>query len=95
MVPGFVAEKALGYQQIAAGGLAGSTALIIPAGTQLIKITVEAQAVRWRDDGTAPTAAIGYPLPVGQELIYTAAAMPQLRFIQQTAGAVLNAVYYG
>ena len=86
------AEVALGYQQITSLGTA--TALTIPAGTRLILITPTTQAVRWRDDGTNPTATVGYPLAVGAELLYTCAQMSALRFIEQTAGAVLNICYY-
>ncbi len=97
-------EKSLGYGQFAAGAIDASTLLStitvngvvgIPAGTTLILIQAEAQAVRWRDDGTAPTAAVGYPLPVTAELQFTAQQIPQLRFIAQVAGAVLNCVFYG
>ena len=62
----------LGYQQITS--LSASTGLTVPTtGMQRpvrAIITPETQAVRWRDDGTAPTAAIGYPLAVGAELRY-------------------------
>lgn len=88
------AEKPLGYQQIV---LAGSTALTVPVGTAFANVTPEAGDVRWRDDGTAPTASVGYPLAAGAELQYTGtpAALAALRFIGQTAGAVLNVCYYG
>lgn len=86
------ALKALGYQQITS--LSSSTALTVPAGTSYVMITAEAQAIRWRDDGVAPTASVGYPLPAGAELIYTGADATLLRFIQQTAGAIINVCYY-
>lgn len=87
------ALRALGYQQIS--GAAAATALTIPAGTSRIIITVTAQAVRWRDDGTDPTAAVGYPLAVNVEMVYTSANMSRLKFIEQVAGTVINACYYG
>jgi len=93
MQQNFSAEKALGYQQITS--LSAAAALTVPAGTILAIITPEAQAVRWRDDGTNPTATVGYPLAVGSELRYTAAQFAALRFIEQTASAKLNIVYYG
>lgn len=89
----FQAEKALGYQQITS--LSAATALTVPTGTILAIITPEAQAVRWRDDGTNPTATVGYPLAVGAELRYTAAQLAALKFIEQTASAKLNITYYG
>lgn len=84
--------KSLGYVQVLA---AAATALTIPAGTMLIRIIPEAQAVRWRDDGVAPTAAVGQPLAVGQELIYVGAAMAALQFIEQAASTKLNVTFYG
>lgn len=86
-------RPALGYQQITS--LSASTALDIPAGTALILVTPQTQAVRWRDDGTAPTATVGYPLAAGSELRYDARSMAALRFIEQTASAAINVVYYG
>jgi hypothetical protein len=95
MQAGFKAEVPLGYVQFAAGSIDAATALSPPAGTSLIWIQCEAQAVRWRDDGTNPTAAVGQPLAVGVMLAYTGQKMAQLKFISQVAGAILNCTYYG
>lgn len=84
--------KSLGYVQITA---AAATALAIPAGTILIRIVPEAQAVRWRDDGVDPTAAIGQPLAVGAELVYVGAQMAALKFIEQAASTKINVTFYG
>lgn len=88
-------ERPLGYQQLAS--LSAATKLTIPAGTKLILVQAEGQAVRWRDDNVDPTATVGYPLTAGSELRYTgwAAAHPSLKFIEQVAGAKLNVLYYG
>lgn len=93
MQKNFEKEIALGYQQITV--LTASTGLTVPAGTKMIRIIAEAQAVRWRDDGTAPTATVGQPLAVGVEMIYTANNAGVLRFIEQVAGGKLNVTYYG
>lgn len=98
----YVQEKPLGYFQAAAGAIDTSTLVsaitgasaILAKGAVVLRIVAEAQAVRWRDDGTAPTATVGQPLAVGTELVYTAASA-NLRFISQTAGAVLNVTVYG
>ena len=74
----------LGYQQITS--LAASTALTVPPGANVALIDCEAQAVRWRDDGTAPTAAIGMTMAV--------ADAPLLFSAKQTAGAKLNVAFY-
>jgi hypothetical protein len=99
-------SKSLGYAQFAAGGVDASTLVStatfggqpgagIPPGTTHLLITPAAQAIRWRDDGTAPTTAVGYPLAVAAELIYSGSNMGNLRLISQVAGAVVNIVAFG
>jgi hypothetical protein len=85
--------KALGYQQITS--LSSSTALTVPAGTQVVIMKPAAQAVRFRDDGTAPTGSIGYPIAVGTEYIYTAGSPAAIRVIESAASATLDVLYYG
>lgn len=82
---------ALGYQQITS--LSASTALTVPGSASVALIQAEGADVRWRDDGTAPTASVGMLLPAGAELRYTG-ALAALRLIQASAGAVLNVSYY-
>ena len=81
----------VGYQQITS--VSASTALTIPAGANVALIQAEAQAVRWRDDGTAPTASVGMSLAADETLPYTG-NLSAIRFIEQTAGAKLNVSYY-
>lgn len=89
----------MGYQQITS--LSSSSALTVPAngpaGTALMPtkavIIPETQAVRWRDDGTAPTASVGMPLAVGQPLEYDG-DLRKIRFIEQAASAKLSVSYY-
>lgn len=89
--------KALGYQQITS--LAAATALTVPKGATRAIITAETQAVRWRDDGTDPTTAIGMPLAAGASFTYSAfnqatQALAPIKFIEQAASAKLNIAYY-
>ena len=83
----------LGYQQITA--LGSSVALIVPIGTLFVEICPEGQAVRYRADGTAPTASVGMPIAAGQVYPYTGTDIAALRFIEQAAGAKLNVKFYG
>lgn len=85
--------RTLGYVQVAVDAAVGLGA--IPTGTTLIQVVPEAQAVRWRDDGVAPTAAVGMPLAVGVTHLYTGAQMASLQYISQVAGAKVNATFYG
>lgn len=85
--------RSLGQVQVS--GLSAATGLTIPTGCALILVIPQTQAVRWRDDGTAPTASIGQPVAVGQELRYDGANMANLKFIEQVASAVINVAFYG
>jgi hypothetical protein len=104
MQQGFKADIPLGYAQsgVVDAGIsinsltfANAAAPGIPTGTYLLLIQPQGQAVRWRDDGIAPTATVGYPLAVGSELRYTAGALNALKVISQVAGALINVVAYG
>jgi hypothetical protein len=89
----------LGYQQITS--LSSAAALTVPTTDKLgnkqqptfALIIPEGQAVRWRDDGTAPTATVGMPLAVGVTLQYDG-DLTKIRFIEQVGGAKLNISYY-
>lgn len=85
-------DRPLGYQQFV--GAAAATSLTVPAGAVFAIITTETQAIRWRDDGTNPTSAIGYPLTAGSELMLTS-PLGVFRFIEQAASATVNVSYYG
>lgn len=81
----------LGYQQITS--LSAATGLTVPRGATLAVIIPEAFAVRWRDDGTAPTSAVGMPLAIATVLSYDG-DLSRVQFIEQSAGAKLNISYY-
>jgi hypothetical protein len=81
----------LGYQQVSS--LSASSSLTIPTGATMALIVPEGQNVRWRDDGTAPTASVGMPLAVGEAFNYDG-DLTRIRFIEQVAGAKLNISYY-
>ena len=88
-----------GYQQIT--NLSASVGLTIPARAPdglnakpvFALIIAEGAPVRWRDDGTAPTASVGMPLAVGVPLQYDG-DLTRIRFIQQSASGILNISYY-
>lgn len=90
-----------GYQQITATTMdAGGVQLTIPATTQsasqkaqYVMLEAEGQAVRWRDDGTNPTASVGMLLPVNTPTIYNG-SLTGIRFISAVAGSILNISYY-
>lgn len=93
MQAGFRAETALGYQQITV--LSAAIGFTLPAGGCAMALVIpETQAVRWRDDGTDPTATVGMPLAVAQPIFFTAAQLSRVKFIEQTGSAKLNITYY-
>lgn len=89
----------LGYQQITT--LSSATSLTVPdkdvqglsCKPSIALITPETQAVRWRDDGVAPTATVGMPLAVGVTLQYDG-DLTKIQFIEQVGGAKINISYY-
>jgi len=81
----------LGYQQLTALGTA--SALTVPDGARLALLQAEGADVRWRDDGTDPTATVGMMLAVGTVMLYTG-DLTAFRAIETAAGAKLNVSYY-
>lgn len=81
----------LGYEQIT--GLSTAKALTVPTGARKAQIQAEDQDVRYRDDGTDPTATVGMVLASGADLWYEG-DLDALSFIEATTGATLNVSYY-
>lgn len=89
VIPG--QQNPLGYQQLTATGSAQT--LSPPAGAVFALMSAEVAQWRWRDDGTAPTTSVGYPLPVGAECQYNG-NLAALKLIA-ASGALLDVSYYG
>ena len=89
----------LGYQQIT--DLSSAVSLTVPAvdeaGNKMMPtrafIVAEGNNIRWRDDGTAPTASVGMILIQNNVLSYDG-DLNSIKFIQVSAGAKLNVSYY-
>lgn len=73
---------------LAQGGLGA-----VPTGATYAIIEAETQTVRWRDDGTSPTASVGMSLSPGSQLFYDG-NLAAIKFIETTASAKLNVSYY-
>jgi len=82
----------LGYQQLSVGSTAAP--LTVPAGAKFVYITVESDNVRYRDDGTAPTATVGMSLQTGTQNFLYAGNISALQFISTTGTATLDVSYY-
>lgn len=88
-----IAAVPLGYSQITS--LTAATTFTLPAGATWCMFVAEGQTVRWRDDGTAPTASIGMPLTINAPLNYKIIPpLTAIQFIQTTPSATLNVSCY-
>lgn len=85
----------LGYQQLTVSNTA--VGLTVPVGAEVALIQNETNGtnkVRWRDDGVAPTSAIGMELVPGVQFEYNG-DLDAIKFIKQTGvDAKLNISYY-
>ena len=81
-----------GYTQLAS--LSAATGLTPPAGSRYVLLTAEAQNVRWRADGTAPTATVGQLLKTTDPPLLLDLDGSALQFIAATAGGIVNAVFF-
>lgn len=91
MFPGFGVVP-LGYQQLTS--ITAATALTVPTGATRAMLVAEAQAVRWRDDGSAPTGSVGMILKTTDAPLEYNGDLAALQFIASTTGAILNVAYY-
>jgi hypothetical protein len=71
-----------------------SAGVALPAGATAALIQVSVAGIRYRDDGVAPTAAIGMPIGAGGSPLLYVGSLSAIRFIQTAAGAVLDILYY-
>lgn len=87
-----------GYSQIAdvsaAAGLETGTLGAIPATAKHVLINPETQSVRWRDDGTNPTASVGILVAAGDSFVYSG-PLSKIKLIQTAATAKVNLSFYG
>jgi hypothetical protein len=90
-----------GYQQVLAAATVTAFRLALPnpypsnkntPATYAI-IQAEAFALRWRDDGIAPTTTSGMVIPAGGELRYDG-DLTNLQLINGAAGAICNYSLY-
>jgi hypothetical protein len=74
--------------------LATIAGITIPDSVKSALVSVETQAVRYREDGTNPTAAIGHLIAAGGSITFDAATLRRVKLIQATATAVINITFY-
>jgi hypothetical protein len=65
-----------------------------PAQATYAIIIPETNGIRWRDDGTNPTAAIGMPVAAGATLVYDG-DLSAIKIVSQTGTSTVNVSYFG
>lgn len=86
-----------GYRQLTDTEMATAylvSTVPIPARAMYAELSAEAQAVRWRADGTDPTTTVGNLIPAGGTYFYTG-PLDKLKVIRVAAGAKLNIQFWG
>jgi hypothetical protein len=63
----------------------------IPMGARMAYLAATTSIVSYRDDGAAPTSAIGIPIPAGGAIFYTG-SLPALQFI--SGSGALDVAFY-
>lgn len=90
----------LGVVTLSVGATATGFSTSLPAGSQFAVISIETETVRYRDDGTNPTATVGVLLPLtvtlGEPWVYSSpAGLSKITFIATTATSTITAAFYG
>ncbi len=76
-------------------GLSAAKAISpLPNGATYARIQAVSQTVRYRDDGVDPTAAIGMRLLADAAGEWFTGDISKLRFIEETASAEVNILFY-
>lgn len=83
----------MGYEKIT--GLSAAKGLTEPAYARYAIIQAQTQDVRWRDDGTDPTATDGMLLATSNAGFVYTGDIAKIKFIEVSASAVLHVSYYG
>jgi len=81
----------LGYQRLVS--ITTSTALTVPDGTTEIRLQAETKPIRWRDDGSPPTASVGNYIPAGKSIKYLG-DVSAVRVFGEDSTAILHVAYY-
>ena len=81
-----------GHQQITS--LSSATALTVPTGANFCIFKATTQNVRWRDDGTNPTASVGMQQLATDAPFAYDGDLSAIKFIEETTSAKLDVSYY-
>jgi hypothetical protein len=96
IIQSFDRQKALkpNGQQYGVSVVAAAS-LTVPAGSVAALIVVNTQPVRFTNDGTTPTAAVGVLLKVGSQMfVNSPEVLAALKFIETAATATIDVSYF-
>ena len=82
----------LGYEQFTT--LGAPVTLNPPEGARFALIQAVNSNVRWRDDGTSPTATTGMRIIVDEQMTYRG-HLHVIELVEETTGGEINVAYYG
>ena len=88
-------RKPYGYQQITVS--TSAVGLTVPAGATRAVLGIEAQPLRYRDDGTDPTTSVGFLVAAGGTMeLDSKESLEAFKAIRSSGSdATLNVLYYG
>ena len=91
----FLQSSPKGYQQLTVSTTA--VGLTLPTGAQRAVIHIEAQPIRYRDDGTDPTSTVGVLVKADVSFeLNSLLSLRQFKAIRSgSVDATVNVVYYG
>lgn len=89
---GLTLGKPLGHAKIT--DLSAAVGLTAPDGARLAFLKAETQTVRWRDDGTDPTASVGMQMLTTDPAFIYSGDLSAIKFIQTSASAALSVAFY-
>ena len=85
----------LGYQQLAVSNTAVGVTLPAKGTVRVAIIQVEANPIRFRDDGTDPTASVGTLINPNVTIVVCGSAIGRFRAIRSGSDASLSIGFYG
>lgn len=86
--------RAVGFESVTVGETA--VGLTIPASAEMAMGVLETSPVRYRDDGTNPTATVGVLVATGSTVVICSRSLTPIKFIRSDASdGTLQVMYYG
>ena len=82
----------LGFHQVSVSGTAVNLPSI-PAGATIAFCYVAGAIMLWRDDGTAPTATVGFPINEATTITFSS-ALSAVQLIAASGTGTLSVAYY-